>query len=427
MIFFEKGYLKKPEYHYFHIAYSFSELKNYEAAKRIYLSIIESGKESNAVCNNLGVIYSNVDKDNDKALKWFKRAVELDPDDQTAKKNVAITEKELLEERERPKKLTETYFKATNRYHKSILFAIYKMNTQLSIEELASATKQRASYVEKNLTELINMGMMSKQNGRFIIDPVIEKLVADYVDAKLERQIIQVDQTNMSRPMFFHESEITLYRVLLELFPQHFVFPNISLKTIVDVDKMRDMISSEYMNYLFMAHVDFVIISTSSYMPVLAIEKDSVYHDNNSAIKKDEMKNNIFKLSGIPLVRVRYNKAMTADKLKQEIRNATKELIVILQKDTSKDNKLFSEIDVRNFGVSIYSTIDLDRLSDIWSKVVGEGISKKSKVLDLLNSNELHVSISGELETIINFSKDQILTKIKEEIPQTTHLVISYY
>lgn len=425
---FEKGFLNKSESNYFEIAYSYSQLKNYTAAKRIYFSIIESGKESNAVCNNLGVIYSNIEKDNEEALKWFKKAVELDPDDQTAMKNVTITERELQEEQEKPKKLTESYFKATNRYHKSLLFTIYKMNMQsLTIEQLASATKQKVSYVEKNLTDLINMGMISQQKGRFIIDPVIEKLVEDYVDAKLERQIIQADRTNMSRPMFFHESEITLYRVLLDLFPQHFVFPNISLKTIVDVDKMRDAISSEHMSYLFMAHVDFAIISTSSYMPVLAIEKDSVYHDNNTSNKKDEMKNSIFKLSGIPLIRVRYNKAMTADKLKQEIRTATKELIVTLQKDVSEDHKLFSEIDVRNFGVSIHSTIDLDQLHDTWSKVVGEGISKKSKVIDLQNANELHVSISGELETIINFSKDQILTKIQEEIPQIAHLVIAYY
>jgi len=425
---FQKGFLQKPEHYYFQIAYSFSELKNYTAAKRIYFSIIESGKESNAVCNNLGVIYSNIEKDNEEALKWFKKAVELDSNDQKAMKNVAITERQLEEKQEKPKKLTESYFKATNRYHKSLLFTIYKMNAQsLSIEQLSTATKQKVPYVEKNLAELINMGMLSQQNGRFFIDPVIEKLVEDYVDAKLERQIIQVDQTNMSRPMFFHESEITLYRVLLDLFPQHFVFPNISLKTIVDVDKMRNAISSEHMSYLFMAHVDFAIISTSSYMPVLAIEKDSVYHDNNTSNKKDEMKNSIFKLSGIPLIRVRCNKAMTADKLKQEIRTATKELIVTLQKDVSEDHKLFSEIDVRNFGVSIHSTIDLDQLHDTWSKVVGEGISKKSKVIDLQNANELHVSISGELETIINFSKDQILTKIQEEIPQIAHLVIAYY
>ncbi|WP_025680638.1 DciA family protein [Paenibacillus massiliensis] len=422
---FQKGYLS--DYYYFEIAYSFSELKNHEAAKRIYSSIVESGKESNAVCNNLGVIYSN-DNNNEEALKWFKRAVELDPNDQIAKKNVLSTERELEEEKEKPKKLTESYFRDTNRYHNKLLFAIYKLKTQsMSIEQLAEATKQKVSYVEKNISELIHLGILSNQTGKLIIDPVIEKLVADYVDSKLERQIIQVDQTNMSRPIFYHESEISLYQVLLELFPQHFVFPNISLKTIVDVEKIRDMISNEQMNYLFMAHVDFAIISTSSYMPVLAIEKDSVYHDNNSTIKKDEIKNNIFRLSGIPLIRVRYNKAMAADKLKQEIRNATKELIIALQKDTSKDHRLFSEVDIRNFGVSIQSMIDLDKLWSIWSKIVGEGISKKSKIIDLHESNELHVSISYEFETMINFSKEQILTKIKEEIPEVSDIVISYY
>lgn len=425
---YQNGCIKRPENFYFEIAYSFAQLKNYTAAKRLYMTAIESGKASNAICNNLGVIYSTQENNDKEALIWYKKAVELDPSDQTAKNNMKNVEKRLQEEKDRPKMLTELYFKNTKRFHKSLLFAIYKLSHQaLTIEVLATATKQKPEYVDKNLSHLMKLGFISNKDGRLIIDPVIEKLVADFVDAKLERQIIQADQTNLSRPIFFHESEISLYQVLLELFPQHFVFPNISLKTIVDTEKLREAISSEQLSYLFMAHVDFAIISTTSYMPVLAIEKDSSYHDNDSALKKDEMKNSILKVSGIPLVRIRFNKAMTADKLKQEIRNVTKDLIISMQKNDLKDHKLLGEIDIRSFGVSEHSDIDLDTLYGIWSNIVGEGISKKSKVKDFINSSELHVSVSSELETIMSFSQEQITMKLTEAIPQMEQLVISYY
>ncbi|WPS85285.1 DUF2726 domain-containing protein (plasmid) [Brevibacillus halotolerans] len=412
---------------YFEVAYSLSECGYIQEAIMVYEKAIAEDKGTSAIYNNLGVIYAKSEND-EKAMECYGKALELDSEYITAKNNLNIIKSRLKKKKEKPKKLTETYFKNTNRWHKKLLFTIYKFGEQpITIEELAKATKQKESYVEKNIDEMIKMEILHDYSGMYKIDPTIEKLVADYVDPKLERQIIQVDRMNLYRPIFFHESEINLYQVLLELFPQHFVFPNISLKTIVDVEKLRDLISSDHMNYLFMAHVDFAIISTSTYVPVIAIEKDSNYHDTELAAKKDEMKNTIFKMSGIPLIRIRFNKGMTSEKLKQEIRSATKEMILDIQKDEGGNCRLLEEIDVRNFGVSIHSDIDLDMLQNVWNRIVGEGIAKKSKVIDVKKNEEFHVSISSDLETIIDFSKEQITTKIKEVIPTIKELVVLYY
>ncbi|MFF2531261.1 DUF2726 domain-containing protein [Brevibacillus sp. NPDC058079] len=413
---------------YFEVAYSLSECGYHQEAKQVYEKAIEEGDQSSSIYNNLGVIYSNIEKNDEKARECYVKALELDPKDKTAKGNLDIINKKLKEKKEKPKKLTESYFKITNKWHKKLLFTIYKFGERpISIEDLAEATNQKESYVEKNLNELLRMEILQSENGTYKIEPTVQKLVADFIDPKLERQIIKADRMNLYRPIFFHESEISLYRVLLELFPQHFVFPNISLKTIVDIEKLKELISSEHMNYLFMAHVDFAIISTSTYVPVIAIEKDSNYHDTELAAKKDKMKNEIFKMSGIPLIRIRFNKGMTAEKLKQEIRSATKEMILDIQKDEIGNNRLLEEIDVRNFGVSIHSDIDLDLLQDVWNRIVGEGIAKKSKVLDVKNNEEFHVSISSDLETIIDFSREQITMQIKKAIPTINQLVISYY
>ncbi|MBP1309198.1 hypothetical protein JOD82_002218 [Paenibacillus sp. 1182] len=424
--FYTQGYLTDADHYSFEIAYSLYEMSYYEAAKEMYLKLVEAGNAPASVYNNLGLLYNDIENNDNKAIEYYKLAI--DHGSEKAKENLAILEKEIQKRTERSRQIKEDYFKSTNKYHKKVLFTLYKWgNRPFTIEELAMATKQSFSYTEKNITDLIHLGMLEVHQDHYKIDPTVEKLVAEFIDPKLERQIIQADRSNISRPIFFHESEINLYRVLLELFPQQFVFPNISLKTIMDVEKLRENLSSEQLNYLFMAHVDFAIISTSSYIPILAIEKDSTYHDSVHSLKKDEMKNSIFKLSGIPLIRIRFNKGMTAEKLKQEIRNATKEMLILSQKDSERDLNILDEIDLRNFGISLHSDIDLDVLQGLWDEIVGEGVSKKSRIIDLNNGNQLHVSVASELETLIDFSREQIETKLKSAIPQMKELFITYH
>jgi hypothetical protein len=38
-------------------------------------------------------------------------------------------------------------------------------------------------------------------------------------DPQMEREIVKVDNPKLFKPIFYHESEIILYRVLIELFP----------------------------------------------------------------------------------------------------------------------------------------------------------------------------------------------------------------
>ncbi|ADO59944.1 hypothetical protein PPSC2_28460 (plasmid) [Paenibacillus polymyxa SC2] len=425
--FYTQGYLSHDEgRHDFEIAYSLYEMSYYEAAKDMYLKLIEEGNASAAVYNNLGLLYDNIETNDKKAIEYYKLAI--DHGSEKAKNNLNILEEKIHKRIERSRQIKDDYFKSTNKYHKKVLFTLYKWgNRPISIEELATATKQSVSYTEKNITDLVHLRMLEVHQDRYNMDPTIEKLIAEFIDPKLERQIIQVDRSNISRPIFFHESEINLYRVLLELFSQQFVFPNISLKTIMDVEKLRENLSSEQLNYLFMAHVDFAVVSTSSYMPILVIEKDSAYHDFDDFQIKDEMKNSIFKLSGIPLIRIRFNSGMTVEKLKQEIRNAIKEMLILTQKGSAKEQKIFDEIDLRNFGISLHSDIDLDVLQGLWDETVGEGVSKKSRIIDLNNGNQLHVSVASELETLIDFSRDQIETKLKSAIPQMKELFITYH
>lgn len=275
------------------------------------------------------------------------------------------------------------------------------------------------------MEELLNLELIIPNNNSYILEPIIEELVSNYVEPKLERQIIRVDKASLYRPIFYHESEINLYHALIDLFPQHFIFPNISLKTIIDVEKIKELVSQEHVNYLFMAHVDYAIISTTTYTPVLAIEKDSTYHETDSAAIRDERKNLIFQMSGIPLVRVKFNSNVTLESLKKQVRDVTKELINTLKSD-EQDVRLLHEIDVRNFGALSKSDYDLDELQEDWAKIVGSGIAQKSKI-DNVEGRTVSVLLSSELEAIISMSKEQIEKKFKIAHPLISEITYHYY
>lgn len=399
---------------YFELAYSFSKIGEKAIAKQLYKDAIDSGKESSAVYNNLGVFYAE-DGDNERALVFYKKAYELNPEDDVARNNKENIEKVIKETKEKEQKLRNAYFKRLQKRHKSILFTIHRYSDEVTDDVLYKIINQEKYSIRKNINFLIEHNMLQLgENGEYKINPTVEKWLDEYVNPTLERQIVKVDNSKLYRSIFYHESEINLYRVLIELFPQHLIFPNVSLKTIFDIDKLKELLEQEVISYLFKAHVDFTIINTVTYFPVLAFEKDSEYNDKEPSKTNNQYKNQIFKIGGIPLIRLRYNSGMDYEQLKQEVKDATKDLI--LEIENGSDNfefDLLKEIDKKKFGI-INSAVDLNVLQKEWDNIVGSGIAIKSKVIDV-EDRGLVIEISNDLKAIIEISKDNINKKIMEK------------
>lgn len=397
---------------HFEIAYSLAQNDRNNEARSIYEKIIESGNAGSAVYNNLGVIYEKEEKDYIKALQYYEKSIELNPNDKISINNIERVKSTLKDLEEKPKKMKDIYFKKLKTWHRKILFAIYRLsdNDEITLNNLSEATKQSIDNIEKNLGFLIDIGMVSQNKSSFSLDSTIEEMVRDYIDPKLEREIIKVDNTKLYRPIFYHESEIFMYKALLELFPQHLVFPNMSLKTIFDIDKMKELLDSEELKYLYMAHVDFVIINTSSYFPVLAFEKDSSYNDTDYAKDRTEKKNLIFRTGGIPLIRLKFNSGIEYEKLKSDIRESTKSMILEYSEDNTYEVDFEKEFDVKRFGI-VNCPIDLEIIKTDWEATVGKGIAQKSKVIDVENG-KLLIEISMELKPIIEMSETVIKQKL---------------
>lgn len=89
-----------------------------------------------------------------------------------------------------------------------------------------------------------------------------------------------------------------------QFFPNLQAYPNISLRNFIDVEKLEDRLPLKVRNFAWTSQVD-ILLCTREEDPVAGIELDSVHHDSQEAAERDELKNNLFRLAGLPLVRIR--------------------------------------------------------------------------------------------------------------------------
>ena len=190
-------------------------------------------------------------------------------------------------------------------------------------------------------------------------------------DPQLQAQIIRHSRNKLYKSIFFHESEYRLYRILVELLPQHLIFPNIALHSIPDYDKLKDHLEPVFVYYL-KAHVDFAVIDTTMYMPLILFEKDSEYHDEGRLLVNTKKKNLIFEVAGLPLVRLRFNRNMDEARLKEEVKQVTKELLSqLMHSDNDEDQRILSQFDLKAFGIQ-RDPLDLDAVHTVLKERLGE-------------------------------------------------------
>jgi hypothetical protein len=92
-----------------------------------------------------------------------------------------------------------------------------------------------------------------------------------------------------------------------------------ALQSLFYFKRMKETLNGEEFEYYLKAHVDFCIITPSDYTPLVAVELDSSFHDEDSRIEKDEIKNKIFRVGGIDLLRIRPLMSINETSLRQEV------------------------------------------------------------------------------------------------------------
>ena len=89
-----------------------------------------------------------------------------------------------------------------------------------------------------------------------------------------------------------------------QFFPSLRAYPNVPLRNFMDVDGFVLRLSDRHRRYSWAAQVD-VLLCTEDEDPVACFELDSALHDDDDVRERDQLKDELFALAAIPLLRVR--------------------------------------------------------------------------------------------------------------------------
>lgn len=112
------------------------------------------------------------------------------------------------------------------------------------------------------------------------------------------------DALTHKKNLCLSSQEREFLKAIRQYFPALRAYPNIPVRNFMDLEGLAGQISDRHQRYARSAQVD-VLLCTEDEDPVAGVELDSAMHDTDDARARDELKNDLFRLTGIPLVRIR--------------------------------------------------------------------------------------------------------------------------
>ncbi|MDN5047560.1 hypothetical protein O8C97_06870 [Aliarcobacter butzleri] len=265
------------------------------------------------------------------------------------------TQRKVILEDEQIKKIYEDYFLAE--YIKYIESLNNKLDSLVELRRLygqfIQLHKQKIySFKEKDFEKFIEIYLkilnevsdskvaltIAKQWNHLEISKIIiskyDEELSLIVNHNYEEQInvkinIEKSVNNYSINLFKSNQEVEFFKAFIDVFPHYFTYPNVALSCLIDFDKIKDTLSKDEKIFFFTAIVDCVVFEqvNNNYLPKYFFELDSFYHDNKQQHVKDKMKDNIFSVAGLKLLRIRAknNNILTRNDFTELIKNIIKE------------------------------------------------------------------------------------------------------
>lgn len=113
------------------------------------------------------------------------------------------------------------------------------------------------------------------------------------------------ERLGMRKSIFRSEQERTFLKALSLRFPALLALPNYPLDQVADLSNLRKPLGEKVWSYGRHCRIDAILVLPDEGRPVAAFELDSRYHDQPEAQLRDEMKDTIFGLLGMPFFRLR--------------------------------------------------------------------------------------------------------------------------
>lgn len=234
-------------------------------------------------------------------------------------------------------KIESMKWKALNSYQKSLLLLSVGTTTYKEVYQNAKNSKYDLNYIQTNWKKLIEFRVIIEfNNGYHIVNDFVLEQLNHENTYPIMSKIIRGNSLISIKPIFNSKKEYDMYTVLITIFPNHLVFPNMSLQTIFNYNKIKELINREDFDYYLRSQVDFCIVKTTDYLPIIGYEVDSDYHDEEDQILRDEKKNRIFETGGIPLIRLRISSDTTFEYVKSKVSELTKDALELNNFDDMK-------------------------------------------------------------------------------------------
>ena len=289
-------------------------------AEQAYKRYLEGGASAGAY-HNLALLVERAGRLED-ALAYIEQALALQPEKEDTlslkerilrrieqRKQQALLQQEQAEQRQR--ELENLLRTAPERWanvdfrKRRILGTLAALNTFEGFGELAHLVDMEERVLRGHWSKLVELGMVISLEEGPRVNPHILDLVKRESAHAVVTRIAYTSSEMMTKPIFNSQQEYKIYRILLELFPNQLVFPNMALQAIFPYARMQAVLSKEVFGYYLMASVDFCVTLTSTYLPLVAFEVDSDYHDSQKQKVRDERKDQIFTTGGIALIHLR--------------------------------------------------------------------------------------------------------------------------
>jgi tetratricopeptide (TPR) repeat protein len=309
----------RPElWDYAYYAHNLSHLA--VEAEQAYKRYLEGGAHVSAY-HNLALLMERGGRLED-ALAYAEQALALVPEKEDTlslkerilrrieqRKQDALRQQELAEQRQRQlenliRTAPERWAKV-DQYKRRILGTLAALNTFEGFRELAHLVDMEERVLKGHWNKLVEQGMVIEGEEDPRVNPHILDLVKRERTHAVVTRIVHTSSEMMTKPIFNSQQEYKIYSILLEVFPNQLVFPNMALQAIFPYARMQAVLSKEIFGYYLMASVDFCVTLTSTYLPLVAFEVDSDYHDSEKQRERDEKKDQIFAAGGIALIHLR--------------------------------------------------------------------------------------------------------------------------
>ena len=141
------------------------------------------------------------------------------------------------------------------------------------------------------------------------------------IDKKQSENIVTNNNLNYKKSDYlFTKTELKFYRELIKITDELnlVIFPKIRLADIFKYNEYKDF------NKIKSKHIDFLLCDKSNCKIRLAIELDDYSHNSNKSVKNDNFKNEIFKQTNLPLIRLKVNNTYNLEEIKTKIKESLK-------------------------------------------------------------------------------------------------------